>query len=68
MEDRARLRAVGWSDDAIDEIGVVAAANVFWNRASTIPTLCGRVPPVVKQRAPLKDLGNFLSQVDNTSA
>lgn len=37
--DRARLRAVGWADDAINEIAAVAAANVFWNRASTIPAL-----------------------------
>jgi AhpD family alkylhydroperoxidase len=38
-EDRGRLRAVGWSEDAIDELAFIAATNTFANRIATMPAL-----------------------------
>jgi alkylhydroperoxidase family enzyme len=38
-DDRARLAAVGWSEEAIAELACVAAANVFANRVATLPAL-----------------------------
>jgi len=38
-DDRTRLRTVGWSDDAVNELGAIAALNVFANRLATIPAL-----------------------------
>ncbi len=38
-KDRTRLRAVGWTDDSINEIAAISALNVFANRLATIPAL-----------------------------
>ena len=37
--DAAPLRDAGWSDAAVKELAALAAVNVFYNRASTLPAL-----------------------------
>ena len=37
--DAAPLRAAGWSDGGVRELAALAAVNVFFNRASTLPAL-----------------------------
>ena len=37
--DAAPLCAAGWSDAAVKELAALAAINVFYNRASTLPAL-----------------------------
>lgn len=42
--DRAKLRDVGWNEEAITELAFVAASHVYFNRVATIPALpVGRI-------------------------
>lgn len=38
-EERERLRAGGWGEEAIRELAFLAAANVYYNRIATLPAL-----------------------------
>ena len=58
--EAAPLRELGWSDAAVKELAAIAAVNVFFNRASTLPALPYDDAERVFKRPAMRLFGRFL--------
>src|SRR5512143_1741326 len=58
--EAAPLRQLGWSDAAVKELAAIAAVNIFFNRASTLPALPYTDAERVFKRPAMRLFGRFL--------